>query len=120
MSKLTAPVVSKVDLIMAISNLWDESDSCIFVDSSRSDFTACSITFFRGLYRSTVGLVYTKAGGAARIFNANMDPVAQSIEKFTQEDYYGIRNMMLKIQKELPLPEGVDVEKILKDLETDK
>ena len=105
-SKLTAPVVSKVDLIMALSNLWDNSDYSMFIDSSVEGYSACSITFFSGDSRSTVGLVFTKDGGSARICNANMEPVAQSLERFVQSDYYGIRNMMLKIQEELTITQG--------------
>jgi|WetSurSiteA1Bulk_404760.scaffolds.fasta_scaffold39196_1 hypothetical protein len=120
MATLTAPVVSKVDLILALSNLWDVSDSSMFVDSSETGYEACSITFFKGDYRSTIGLVYTKKGGAARIFNVNMDTIAQSIEKFSQADYYGIRNMMLKIQKGLPMPVGVDLEDLLKKIKEER
>jgi hypothetical protein len=116
MTKLAAPVVSKVDLIMALSNLWDNSDYSMFIDSSEEGFSACSITFFKGSDRSTVGLVFTKDGGSARICNANMEPVAQSLERFSQADYYGIRNMMIKIQKELPLPKAINIEDIMKEL----
>jgi hypothetical protein len=117
MTKLVAPVVSKVDLIMALSTLWENSDYSMFIDSSEGDSSACSITFFMGESRSTVGLVFTKKGGAARICDANMEPVAQSLEKFSLEDYYGIRNMMLKIQKALPLPKAINIEDIMKEIE---
>lgn len=116
MSKITAPVVSKVDLIMAMSNLWDVSDYSMFIDSSEEGFYACSITFFKGPERSTVGLVYTKEGGGARICNSNMEPVAQSIERFSQEDYHGIRNMMIRIQKALPLPKNIQMDEIIKEV----
>jgi hypothetical protein len=116
----TAPVVSKVDLIMSLSTSWDEAESSMFIDSSQDGFNACSITFFKGDYRTTVGLVYTKDGGAARLFNANMDIIAQSIEKLSQSDYHGIRNMMLKIQEALPAPKGVDADSILSKIRKDK
>lgn len=116
MSKITAPVVSKVDLIIAMTDLWDVSDYSMFIDSSEEGFSACSITFFKGPERSTVGLVFTKDGGGARICNASMEPVAQSIERFSQEDYYGLRNMMIKIQKALPLPKNVRIEEIMEEV----
>lgn len=106
MIKVT-PQLNIVDVALALSELWEISDSCLFMDNGEDDYAACSITCFRGKERATLGLVYTKNGGAAQIFNGQLEVVAQSLEKLSQEDYYGLRNMMLQINKNLPTPTDV-------------
>jgi hypothetical protein len=103
-----APIMTLVDIITTLSNLWDDSTNSIFIDSSDLGFLACSITFLKDNDRAIVGMVYTKDGAAARIFNGQMEVVAQTLEKISQEDFYGVYSLMLQIQKELPIPAGVD------------
>ena len=105
-----APTLTPVDVVLTLSNLWEISNSAFFVDTSEMDYLACSITCFRGKDRATVGIVYTKGGGAARIFDEKMRIVGQTVEKMNQEDYHGIRNMMLDMQKDLPVPAGISPE----------
>ena len=112
-----APIMSLVDVIMVISNLWDDSSNSIFLDSSEPGALACSLTFFNKKDRATIGMVYTKDGGAARILNGQMGVVAQTLEKISQEDFYGVYNMMLRVQKDLPVPTGIDMEKVMKELQ---
>jgi hypothetical protein len=107
------PSLTTTDVVITLSNLWDDSDSCMFLDASEDNFHACSLTFFKGVNRSTVGIVYTTQGGMARIFNSDMETIAQSVGKFTIADYHGIRNMMFKIQKALPLPDGISMDDII-------
>jgi hypothetical protein len=106
-----APVMSKLDLIITISNLSDSAGSCMFVDSSENDYRACSTTFFQGKERATIGIVYTaEKWGTARVFNGQMKVVAEVVERLTVDEYNGIRNMMLKIQKDLGTPGGLDAD----------
>ncbi len=103
-----APIMTFVDIITTLSNLWDDSSNSIFLDSSEPGCLACSITFFKDNDRATIGIVYTEDGGAARIFDGQMKVVAQTLEKISQEDFYGVYVLMLQIQKELPIPVGLD------------
>ena len=111
-----APALSHVDITLILSKLWDASDHCFFIDSSEKDYLACSITCFKGTTRATIGMVYTKNGGAIRVFNGQMEVVGQTHEKIKQEDYHGIKNMMLEMQKSLPTPPGVTLDDILKEM----
>jgi hypothetical protein len=100
-------IMTLVDVITTLSNLWDDSTNSIFLDSSELGCLACSITFLKDNERATIGIVYTENGGAARIFDGQMKVVAQTLEKISQEDFYGVYVLMLRIQKELPVPAGV-------------
>ena len=112
-----SPALSHVDITLLLSKLWDISEHCLFVDSSEKDYLACSITCFKGTNRATIGLVYTKNGGAARVFNSKMEVIGQTHEKLNQESYNGIKNMMLQMQKAIPYPPNVTVEDVLKEME---
>lgn len=108
-----APTLGQVDVAFVLSQLWEVAEACFFIDSNEEDYLACSITCFKEDERVTLGLVYTKNGGAARLFNGQMQIVAQSVEKLSQEDYYGFRNMMLRMDNTLPKPLGVSKEDLL-------
>lgn len=116
-------VLSLVDVVILMSNLWEESKASLFVDSSEQNAMACSLTFFsdndRELFkrgkRSTVGAVYTTDGGAVKVFNGQMKVVSQTFNQLTQEDFQGLYNMMLHIQKALPPPQGVSSKEVLEE-----
>ena len=102
------PIMTLVDVITILSNLWDDSTNSIFLDASELGSLACSITFFKDNDRATIGIVYTEGGGEARIFDGQMKLVAETLEKISEEDFYGVYVLMLQIQKELPMPAGIN------------
>ena len=120
MALKVAPVISQVDLVVVLSNMWEASDAAFFIDSSEEDFRACSITFYQKEERATIGIVYAAGGGTARVFNGRMKVVGQLIERLTVDDYHGLYNMMLKIQQSLPSPMGITAADIIKDMEPKK
>jgi hypothetical protein len=103
-----ATTMTLVDIITILSNLWDDSTNSIFLDTSELGCLACSITFLKDNDRATIGMVYTKDGGAACIFNGQMKVIAQTLETISKEDFYGVYVLMLQIQKELPIPAGLE------------
>ena len=111
-----APQLTGVDIALVLSELWEISDSCLFIDNDEDGYLACSITCFNSHGRASLALVYTKSGGAARIFDGQMQLVGQTIEKLTQEDYHGFRNLMVKMDSTLPDPEGISKEDLLEGL----
>lgn len=110
-----APALSQVDVVLILSQLWEVAESCLFIDSSEEDYLACSITCFKGAERATVGMVYTASGGAARVFNGQMQVIAQTPERLKQENYNGLKNMMLEMQKSLPSPIGITEQDLLEE-----
>lgn len=102
MSKGAMRIVTKTDLVLTLSKLWEKADKCLFVDSSEDGVESCCLTFFSGIYRASVGMAYKDGQGAARIYDGQMKTKAQTFENLEEYEFKGLYNFMLKIQEDLP------------------
>jgi len=95
-------IITIVDFVITLTNLTEISDSCAFVEPpDEPNQKSCGITFFKGAETATLGMVYNSSGATATVFNGQLEIVAQMTEKLSLEEYWGIRNYMLKVSKEM-------------------
>jgi hypothetical protein len=94
-------IITVVDFVITLTNLSEMSDSCRFVEPpDEPDQKSCGITFFKDSDTATLGMVYNKTGATGTVFNGQLEVVAQMTEKLSLEEYWGIRNYMLKVSTE--------------------
>jgi hypothetical protein len=95
-------LISVVEYVITLTNLAEISESCEFVEPpDRPEQKSCGITFTKDNDMATLGLLYDISGASASVFNGQMELVAQVNEKLSLADYWGIRNYMLKIEKDM-------------------
>jgi hypothetical protein len=97
--------ISKIDILLSMGYLQQSSQYSMFIDMPED--RACSLTFIDKGESATVGLAFATIGAAMRLYNHKMKPVAQVPEFLTEEEFEGVRNTMIEIDRSMPSPPGV-------------
>jgi hypothetical protein len=98
-------LISIVEYVITLTNLAEIADSCEFVEPPDTpEQKSCGVSFVKDGEMATLGMLYDITGATASVFNGQMELVAQVTEKLSLADYWGIRNYMLKIEKDITAP----------------
>jgi hypothetical protein len=73
----------------------------MYADATKGDYYGSSLTMMSDAGVITFGVVHSKDGNGARVFNKNMDTMMVVEEPIMLSDFKEVQKLMLKINKKI-------------------
>lgn len=93
--------ISKEKFLTLLKESEKMSNNCMYADASQDDYYGSSLTMMGDAGVMTFGVVHSKDGNGARVFNKNMETMMVVDEPILLKDFKELQKVMLKINKKI-------------------
>lgn len=93
--------ISKEKFVTLLKESEKMSNNCMYADASKDDYYGSSLTMMSEAGVMTFGVVHSKDGNGARVFNKNMETMMLVDEPILLKDFKELQKVMLKINKKI-------------------